>query len=112
MPGGRAWTLRKAARLGWLAARGASLDDIRADRWIGGNRTPQSIHRATVRWHVPISTSEPMADVLAVHVPPRDREVLEQAAATRGLSVASFAATLIHTIARERLFNAVLDDDQ
>lgn len=53
-----------------------------------------------------------MADVLAVHIPPRDREALEQAAANRGLSAASFTATLIHTIARERLFNAVLDDDQ
>ena len=39
-------------------------------------------------------------------------EILEQAAAARGLSTASFAATLIHTIARERLFNAVLDDEQ
>jgi hypothetical protein len=96
--------------LGWLAARGASLDDIRADRWIGGNRTPQAIHRAAVRWRVPLG--EPMADVLAVHIPSRDREALEQAAANRGLSAAPFTATLIHTIAREQLFNAVLDDDQ
>jgi hypothetical protein len=93
-----------------LAGRGASLDAILADHWIGGDRTPQAIHRAAVRWRVPLGVSEP--DTLAVHLPPPDREVLEQAAAARGLSVASFAATLIHTIARERLFNAVLDDDR
>ena len=53
-----------------------------------------------------------MADVLAIHIPPRDRESLEPAAANRGLCAASFTATLIHTITRERLSNAVLDDDQ
>jgi hypothetical protein len=40
------------------------------------------------------------------------RAVQAVAAEARGLSVASFAATLIHTIARERLFRAVLDDDR
>jgi hypothetical protein len=66
---------------------------------IGANRTTQAINRAAGRWHVPFGTSEP--DALAVHIPPRDREVLEQAAAARGLSVASFAATLLHVISRE-----------
>ena len=104
------WSQRAAARLGWLAGRGASLDVIRADRWIGGNRTTQAIHRAAARWRLPLGAPEP--DALAVHIPPRDREVLEQAAAARGLSVASFAATLLHVISRERLFSAVLDDDR
>jgi hypothetical protein len=49
---------------------------------------------------------------LAIPVPLADREVLQEAAAARGLSLASFTATLIHTIASERLFGAVLDDGQ
>jgi hypothetical protein len=51
------------------------------------------------------------APLLSIPLPPADQKILEQAAAARGLSMASFAASLIHAIASERLFNAVLDDD-
>jgi hypothetical protein len=36
--------------------------------------------------------------------------MLEHAAADRGVSVASLAATLVHLVVAERLFDAVLDD--
>ena len=51
-------------------------------------------------------------DMLAVHVPLRDRELLEQAAQERGLSAASFAADLLHVITSQRLIRAVMDDDR
>jgi hypothetical protein len=57
-------------------------------------------------------SAEENAGTLAVPIPPRDLPILEDAAAARGLSTASFAATLLHTITRERLFNAVMDDDR
>jgi hypothetical protein len=41
-----------------------------------------------------------------------DFELLEAAASLRGVSTKSLVATLIHTIAAERLTNAVLDDDR
>ena len=49
---------------------------------------------------------------LSISLPPDDREILHAAAAERGLSLASFTATLVHTIAHDRLFKAVLDDEQ
>jgi uncharacterized protein (DUF1778 family) len=39
-----------------------------------------------------------------------DRDLLQHAAEARGVSVTSLVGSLIHTIAAERLTDAVLDD--
>ena len=103
------WTPKRAARLGWLAGRGASIESVLRDRLIGAE-SRQSLRHVATRWGLRFGRAE--APMLSIPIPPADQEILEQAAAARGLSTASFAATLIHTIARERLYNAILDDDR
>ena len=63
-----------------------------------------SAHAAT-EWRVKFGSGGAPKDdaMLSVHVAPTDREVLEQAAAVRGLSTASFPASLVHVITSERL---------
>jgi hypothetical protein len=79
------WTLRRAARLGFLAGRGASIETILNDRQLGAQRTAQSIKCVATRWHLPVKNGALTDDgaVLTVHVAPADREMLEQAAAAR-----------------------------
>ena len=105
------WTPRRAAWFGFRLGRGASLESVLRDRRIGA-QSLQQLRGCATRWGLAFSDDNKSSLPLAVPIPPADHEILEQAAAARGLSTASFAATLIHTIARERLFNAVLDDEQ
>jgi hypothetical protein len=104
------WTPKRAARLGWLAGRGASMAAVMRDRRINA-KSEQQLRGIATRWGLAFSDDNKSPQPLSVPIPPADQEILEAAAADRGLSAASFAATLIHTIARERLFNAVLDDE-
>jgi hypothetical protein len=111
------WTPKQAARFGYLAGRGASIDTVQADPMLGG-RSKQSYSHAATSWRLKFSgAAEPKDNApeddatLAVPIPPADLPVLEAAAAARGLSVESFTATMIHTIASERLVKAVMDDD-
>ena len=104
-----AWTPKRAARLGWLAGRGASLRSVLQDAEIGAV-TARSLRQAATRWHIEQDAGRGNSP-LAIPIPPGDQEILEQAAAARGLSVASFAADLLHVIASQRLIGAVMDDD-
>ena len=123
-----AWTPKRAARLGWLAGRGASLRSVLQDAEIGAV-TARSLRQAATRWHIEFgrgargrlrhhAANHGPQDAgrgnspLAIPIPPGDQEILEQAAAARGLSVASFAADLLHVIASQRLIRAVMDDDR
>lgn len=103
------WTPRRAAWFGFRLGRGASLESVLRDRRIGA-QSERQLRGCATRWGLTFG-NDSRSPPLAVPVPASDREILEQAAAACGLSVTSFAATLIHTIARERLFNAVLDDE-
>jgi hypothetical protein len=109
------WTPARAARLGYLAGRGASLHAVLQDMGIGAAGA-QSLRNVATRWGLRFgreARSGPQdaeAPLLSVPLPSADREALAQAAAARGLSVASFVATLVHTITAERLIGAVLDD--
>jgi hypothetical protein len=103
------WTPARAARLGYLAGRGVSMESVLRDRRIGA-KSVQALRGIATRWGLHFGSAA--APLLSIPLPPGDQEILEQAAAARGLSTASFAASLIHTIASERLFNAVLDDDR
>jgi hypothetical protein len=81
------WTPKQAARFGYLAGKGASLDTVRADPILRG-RSAQSFSHASTRWHIPVNGAAATADAatLAVPIPPADLPVLEDAAAARGLS--------------------------
>ena len=107
------WTPKQAARLGFLAGRGASLDAVRSDPLLRG-RSEQSLCHAATAWRLKFGAGGAPKDdaTLVVPIPPADLPVLEDAAAARGLSPASFAATLLHTITSQRLITAVMDDDE
>ena len=82
------------------------------DRQVGAI-SEQSLRHVATRWGLHFGNVEaPAAPPLAVPLPPGDQEILEQAAAVRGLSVPSFVATLVHTITAELLIGAVMDDDR
>ena len=100
------WTPKEAARLGFLAVRGVGFRTVLRDETVGV-RGELSVKHAARRWGLAFGNDAS----LQIALPPDDREILQAAAAERGLSVASFTANLIHTIASERLFRAVLDDD-
>ena len=102
------WTPREAARLGFLAGRGASFRSVLRDQTVAA-RGEHSVRRAARSWGLAFGNSNDAS--LSIPIPPDDREILQAAAAERGLSVASFTANLVHTIESERLFRAVLDDD-
>ena len=104
------WTNRRAAWFGFRLGRGASLESVLRDRRIGA-QSAQQVRGLATRWGLTFG-DDSRSPALAIPLPAADQEILEAAAANRGLSAASFAATLIHTIARERLFNAVMDDDR
>jgi hypothetical protein len=72
------WTLKQAARFGWLAGKGASIDVVRADPMFR-SRSEQSLAHASTRWHISFGSggAPPKADALAVHVSERDLEILE-----------------------------------
>ena len=111
------WTPARAARLGYLAGRGVSLRTVLKDMEIGA-ASAQSLRHVATRWGLKFGRetrsgpqdAERGVPPLAIPLPPGDLEVLETAARERGLSVASFTATLLCTLTRERLLNAVLDD--
>jgi hypothetical protein len=107
------WAPKQAARLGFLAGRGSSLDALRSDPLLRG-RSEQSLCHAATQWRVKFGSGGAPKDdaMLSIHVTPTDREVLEQAAAERGLSTASFTASLVHVITSERLLQAVMDDSR
>ena len=102
------WPPRRAAWFGFRLGRGASLESVLRDRQIGA-RSEQQVRGCATRWGLSFG-DDSKSPTLSIPLPPADQEILEAAAAYRGLSAASFAASLIHIIARERLFNAVLDD--
>jgi hypothetical protein len=104
------WTPKAAARLGFLAGKGASFDMIMADRLIR-SRSAQSVSKTATQWKLPLGSGGAPAPTLAVPVTARDEEALQAAAAARGLSPASFVATLVHIAVCERLFRAIMDDD-
>jgi hypothetical protein len=77
-------TPKQAARFGYLAGQGASLDAIRADPMFEG-RSGQSFANASKRWRIAVGTNgHPKGDELAVHITERDREILESAARCSG----------------------------
>jgi hypothetical protein len=102
------WTPARAARLGYLAGRGASLHTVLKDMEIGA-ASAQSLRYVATRWNLKFGREvrsgpqDAEAPPLAIPLPPGDLEVLEMAAQARGLSVASFTATLLCTLTRERL---------
>ena len=96
------WTLRRAARLGYLAGRGLPLDAIAAD----AQRSQHSIRHVMSRWHVPSGGPGGMLSGL------EDRSELERAALRRGVSADTIALRLLRVISSDQLIDAILDDGE
>lgn len=100
------WTLERAARLGYLAGRGASAASILEDETVGAV-SERAIRCAASRWGVALGTGAAFSVPLSLD----DRRVLEDAADARGISTSALATAILHVVAEQRLFAAVLDDD-
>ena len=70
-------------------------------------RSERAVRRAASRLGVPIGRAQPLALVLA----PDAGQALNAAAAARGMSTATLALRLLELTLRDRLVDAVLDDD-
>ena len=79
------WTPKRAARLGYLAGRGVSMESVLRDRRIGA-KSAQALRGIATRWGLHFGSAA--APLLSAPIPPADQEILEQAAAARGLSMA------------------------
>ena len=98
------WTLLRAARLGYLAGRGLSVNSIMADDTIAA-RSERAVRVAASRWHVPIGTGG-----LPVALSSDDRRRLDDAARARGTTSADLALTLLRMVVQQDLIKAVIDD--
>jgi hypothetical protein len=89
-----------------LAGCGLSAEAILADDAVGAESL-QAVLAIATRWKLSLGTGG-----LRIVIPmsSRDRDLLERAATDHGVSIASLAASLIHTVVAERLVDAVLDD--
>ena len=98
------WTLLRAARLGYLAGRGLSVNSIMADDTIAA-RSERAVRVAASRWRVPIGTGG-----LPVALSSDDRRRLDDAARARGTTSADLALTLLRMVVQQDLIKAVIDD--
>jgi hypothetical protein len=104
----RQWTPERAARVGYLTGIGCSAEAVTADPDVGA-RSEQSVRHVATRWRLPLGNGGLR---IGIPISPADQELLEHAASARGLSVASLIANLVNVVSRERLVDAVLDDDR
>ncbi len=99
------WTLLRAARLGYLAGRGLSVNSIRADDTIAA-RSKRAVRVAASRWHVPIGGTGGLPIALSLD----DLRRLDDAARARGTTSADLALTLLRMVVQHNLVEAVIDD--
>ncbi|SRR6266540_6985232 len=99
------WTLLRAARLGYLAGRGLSVDSIMADDTIAA-RSERAVRVAASRWHVPIGNT----GLLPIALSADDRRRLDDAARARGITSGELALTVLRMVMRDNLVEAVIDD--
>jgi hypothetical protein len=99
------WTPGRAARLGYLAGRGASARAIVADDKIGA-RSERAVRMAVSRWGLTLG-----AGAFAVPLTADDREALRNAADDRGVTPDALAALILRLVCRDGLLSAVLDDE-
>jgi hypothetical protein len=102
----RKWTSGRAARFGYLAGVGF-LPRASWPTMPSNAKILQAVLGLATHWKLSLGTGG-----LRIMIPmsSRDRDLLERAAAGRGVSVSSLAASLIRTVVAERLVDAVLDD--
>jgi hypothetical protein len=101
------WNLKRAARLGYLAGRGLSVESIMADHVIA-TRSERAVRCADSRWGLALGISSPFTILL----PLEDRLALECTAELRGMSTNALALAIVRTVVREQLIDAVLDDGE
>ena len=99
------WNLKRAARFGYLAGRGLSIESIMADDVIAA-KSERAVRCAASRFGVPVGSN----GLLAVALSAADRRQLAGAAHERGMTVEALAAALLRQVAHDSLVAAVLDD--
>jgi hypothetical protein len=104
---GKSWTPVRAARLGFLAGRGFSIEGIMSEAKLG-IRSERSLRVAATRWGLSFGLGG--GQQIAVQLTPEDRDVLTAASAERGVTVLALTTALMHGVLGGRLVDAVLDD--
>jgi hypothetical protein len=100
-----AWTARRAARFGYLAGRGLSVDAIGSDETVGA-ASRRSVLAVATRWGIPLGA----AGNGSVMLPEDISRGLAAAAMARRLSVEALSLRILRRIASDKLVTAVLDD--
>jgi hypothetical protein len=99
------WNLKRAARFGYLAGRGLSIESIMADDVITA-KSERAVRCAASRLGVPIGGN----GLLAVALSATDRRQLTGAAHERGMTIEALVTALLRQVAHDSLVDAVLDD--
>jgi len=97
------WTPERAARIGFLAGRGVGFEAAMAD----GAKSERALRCAASRWGLSFGLG---GGQIAVQLTAEDRDLLTFAAGERGVSSDVLMAKIVRAGLRERLTNAVLDD--
>lgn len=100
------WTPERAARVGFLAGRGVGFEAAMAD-YRGGAKSERALRCAASRWGLSFGLG---GGQTAVPLTAEDRDLLTFAAGERGVSSDVLMAKIVRAGLRERLTNAVLDD--
>lgn len=87
------WNLKRAARFGYLAGRGLSIESIMADDVIAA-RSERAVRCAASRWGLALGVGSPFT----IPLRPADRHVLEYAAHARGISTGALVLTIVDMV--------------
>jgi hypothetical protein len=100
------WTPERAARVGYLAAKGCSPEAAMADYRIAA-KSERALRCAASRWGL---TFDLGGGTIAVQLSSSDRDLLTLAACLRGVSTLDLTTRIMHAVLGARLVDAVLDD--
>jgi hypothetical protein len=105
MANGR-WTPERAARVGYLADKGCSIETAMSDYRIAA-KSERALRCAASRWGLTFGLG---GGTIAVQLSPHDRDALTMAAGVRGVSTLELTTKIMHAVLGARLVDAVLDD--
>jgi hypothetical protein len=98
------WSARRAARIGYLAGRGCSVEQVIADLKVDISLHAMRMLEKT--WHIAFGLGSPFALLIA----PDDLERLESAAELRGMTPATLAREILKRALRDNLVDAIIDE--
>jgi hypothetical protein len=103
----RRWTYQRAARLGYLAGRGLSIESIMADELLAAY-SEFSVRKRASNWRIPLGRGVPFTLVIAGD----DRERLYDQAARLNTSARELAAAIVRNVLRDHMVDAVIDGEK